>query len=74
MNEGRMLRCDACGASLAKRPVGERQPTRCALCRGQPQVKQVQKLPPKQQPMRGQSYDEEWLAAQLKPPRMPWET
>jgi hypothetical protein len=68
-----MLRCEACGASLAKRPAGERQPTKCAQCRGRPQVKPA----PKQrgeQPMRGQSYEAEWLAEQLKPPRMPWDT
>jgi hypothetical protein len=66
-----MLRCEACGASLARRPAGERQPTKCAQCRGQPQVRP--KLPPKQQgeqSTRSQSYDAEWL----KLPRMPWDT
>jgi hypothetical protein len=72
-----MLRCALCGVGLARRPAGERQPTKCALCHGQPQVKPAPQPPPKQQgvqPMRSQSYETEWLAEQLKPPRMPWDT
>jgi hypothetical protein len=72
-----MLRCEACGASLARRPAGERQRAKCAQCRGQPQVKPAPKLPPKQlkeQPMRGQHYDKSWLADQLAPPKLPWQS
>jgi hypothetical protein len=66
-----MLRCESCGAGLAKRPAGERQPTRCARCRGQPQVKPVPKPPPKQRGERPtvQSYGADALAM----PKLPWD-
>jgi hypothetical protein len=70
--------CSRCGAPLPASSGPGRPRTLCDECRGQKRNGQagapLPDLKPAQGPMRSQSYEAEWLAEQLKPPRMPWDT
>jgi hypothetical protein len=68
--------CSRCGGPLPASSGPGRPRTLCDECRGRKRnghdPKPLADL--KERPMRGQSYEAEWLAEQLKPPRMPWDT
>jgi hypothetical protein len=68
--------CIECGDPLPAKTGPGRRPTRCERCRRSKHnghdPKPLADL--KERPMREQSYEAEWLAEQLKPPKMPWDT
>lgn len=72
VDRGPALRsCPTCGAELTD---GRRRYCSDA-CKPKRNGHDLRPLPDlTERPMRGQSYEAEWLAEQLKPPRMPWDT
>jgi hypothetical protein len=68
--------CSRCGAPLPANSGPGRPRSLCDDCRGQKRnghdPKPLADL--KERPMRAQSYEAEWLAEQLRPPRLPWES
>ena len=67
--------CVECGAALPAKTGPGRRSTRCDACKPKRNGHDPKPLPDlTERPMRGQDYEKDWLADQLAPPKLPWET